>query len=70
MALFNRGNKNTNSETIGEWMRRELSNQMTDEVGERMRGGTLHGLHRGQTIGEGMREENAQADRDARRRNR
>ena len=68
MALFNRGNKNTSSETIGEWMRRELSNQMTDEVGERMRGGALHGLHRGQTIGEWMREERAQADRDGRRR--
>lgn len=69
MGLFNRKDT-TRSENVGEWMRRELADQMTDEVGERLRGGTLHGLHGGQTIGEWMREELDQADRDARRRNR
>lgn len=68
-APLNLGRPQTRrGETIGEWMRRDMADQMSDEVGERLRGGTLHGLHGGQTIGEWMREEREQAERDARRR--
>lgn len=55
-------------ETIGDSMRREYTDRMSDEVGERLAGGTLHGLHGGQTIADAMREEREQAERDARRR--